>query len=107
MGLDLRRGLEIKAMIMTVNPASKGFSSLPLPSFLGRSLVRPLVFVASLANLAVVVAAMRLFGRLVYDIAVPGAVEEEWMGGRRAGGEWPLTRGRRTEDEATEGKERD
>ena len=72
----------------------------------------PLVFVAFLANLAAVAAAagaMRLFGRLVYDIAVPGAVEEEWMGGRRpgAGGEWPLTRRRREEDEATKGKERD
>ena len=73
-------------IMMTVNPASKGFTLRPSSGGLW-SLVRPLVFVASLANLAVAAAAaaaaMRLFGRLVYDIAVPGAVEEEWMGGRR------------------------
>ena len=52
---------------MAVNPSSGrgSFPSLP-PSVFG-----PLVFVAFLANLD----AMRLLGRLVYDTAVPGAVE--------------------------------
>ena len=54
---------------MAVNPSSGRGSS--LCPFLPLSVFGPLVFVAFLANLD----AMRLLGRLVYDTAVPGAVE--------------------------------
>ena len=55
---------------MAVNPSS-GRGSSPLSPSLPPSVFGPLVFVAFLANLD----AMRLLGRLVYDTAVPGAVE--------------------------------
>ena len=57
---------------MAVNPPSKGFP-LALPPSSSAAVFAPLVFVAS--SFGRTWAAMRLFGRLVYDIAVSGAVK--------------------------------